>query len=76
MTTIFEGIGNLFTNFLFVPLHAFRSLELTNWWTANFINWIFMIICATALVYWCKQIALHQKNGENEQDTTAHSFLK
>jgi hypothetical protein len=34
-----------------------------------------MFICAYAIVYWCKQLKLHQDNGEENQDTTAHSFL-
>jgi len=27
-------------------------------------------------VYWIKQLQLHKDNGEESQDTTAHSFLK
>jgi hypothetical protein len=49
---------------------------LTHWFLANGINWLFMIICAYATWYWCKQLTQHQKSGEENQDTTAHSFLK
>jgi hypothetical protein len=76
MKAFFEGIQWLFENILFI-LHDFlRHLELEHWFAANTINWIFMIICAVAIVYWCKQLNLHEKNGEENQDTTAHSFLK
>jgi hypothetical protein len=76
MKAFFEGIQYLFVEILFAPLDFLRSMELTSWWGANALNWIFMIICAAALVYWCKQLAIHQKNNEENQDTTAHSFLK
>jgi hypothetical protein len=76
MKAFFEGIQYLFVDILFAPFDMFRSLELSNWWGANILNWIFMIICAVAIVYWCKQLNIHQKNNEENQDTTAHSFLK
>jgi len=75
MTAFFEAIGSFFTDFLFVPLHFLRDLELVNWWTANTLTWIFILICCAAFVYWLKQIALFDKTGEDKQDTTAHSFL-
>ncbi|MFN3757007.1 MAG: DUF6341 family protein [Flavobacterium sp.] len=76
MKAFFEGIQYLFVEILFAPLDFLRSMELSSWWGANALNWIFMIICAAALVYWCKQLAIHQNNNEENQDTTAHSFLK
>lgn len=76
MKSFFEGIGSLFTDFLFVPFHALRELELTNWWLANAVNWLFIIICSVAMVYWIKQLNAHKANNEDVQDTTAHSFLK
>ncbi len=76
MRTFFEGIQWLFENILFIPQDYFRKLELTHWFTANAINWIFMIICSVAMVYWILQLKLHKDSGEENQDTTAHSFLK
>ncbi len=76
MKAFFEAIQSLFVDFLFIPLDFFRTLELSNWWLANSISWILMIICAYYIVYWCKQLTIHQKNNEENQDTTAHSFLK
>ncbi|MES2575182.1 MAG: uracil phosphoribosyltransferase [Bacteroidota bacterium] len=76
MTAFFEGIQWLFET-IFFALHNFlRELELTHWFAANTINWIFMIICSVAIVYWCKQLVIYDKKGEENQDTTAHSFLK
>jgi hypothetical protein len=76
MKTFFEGIQYLFVDILFAPLDFLRSLELRNWFGANIINWIFMIICVAAMVYWIKQLKLHKDNNDEYQDTTAHSFLK
>jgi len=75
MKAFFEAIGYLFTDILFIPLDFLRKLELANWWTANTITWIFIIICCAAFVYWLKQIKLFSETGEDKQDTTAHSFL-
>lgn len=75
MKAFFEAIQWFFENIMFAPLNYFRNLELTNWFAANTINWIFMIICTVAMVYWILQLKLHKDNNEEYQDTTAHSFL-
>lgn len=76
MKSFFEAIQYLFVDVLFLPFDGLRSLELTNWWAANFINWIFIIICCVAMLYWLKQLRVFKANNEDDQDTTAHSFLK
>ena len=76
MRAFFEGIQTLFVDYLFVPYDFFRHMEPASWWGANLMNWIFMLICAGATWYWCKQLKLHTDSGEENQDTTAHSFLK
>lgn len=76
MKSFWEGIQYFFEQILFVPMDFFRSLELENWWTANIINWIFIIVCIVAVLYWLKQLRIFQSNNEDVQDTTAHSFLK
>lgn len=76
MKSFFEGIQYLFEEILFIPMNFFAKTELENWWTANIINWIFTIICCVALVYWLKQLQIFKNNNDDEQDTTAHSFLK
>ena len=76
MKAFFEAIQSLFVDFLFKPLDALRALELKNWFLANGISWILMGICAYYVVYWCKQLKKHRHDDEENQDTTAHSFLK
>jgi hypothetical protein len=75
MKSLFEGIAFLFTDVLFVPFDMMRELELTNWWAANAINWLLILVCMGATAYWIKQLSLFKKNNEDNQDTTAHSFL-
>jgi len=76
MRAFFEGIQSLFVDFLFKPLDFLRSIELGSWWLANFVSWALMIVCAYYIVYWCKELAKHKAKNEENQDTTAHSFLK
>ncbi len=76
MKAFFEGIQTLFVDFLFKPLDGLRFLELSNWWLANIISWALMIVCTYYVIYWCKQLKEHRDNNEENQDTTAHSFLK
>jgi hypothetical protein len=76
MKAFFEGIQWLFENIFFIPQNYLRELELQHWFAANTVNWIFMIICAAAMVYWIKQLKLHKDNNDEYQDTTAHSFFK
>lgn len=76
MRSFFEAIQSLFENFFFLPYAYLRDLELSSWWGANLVNWIFLIICCVATVYWVKQLRLHNESGEDKQDTTAHSFLE
>lgn len=76
MKSFFEAIQYLFEEVLFIPMNFFAKVELGNWWAANLVNWILMIICIIAMVYWLKQLQIFKKNGEDIQDTTAHSFLK
>nr|WP_315157273.1 uracil phosphoribosyltransferase [uncultured Flavobacterium sp.] len=76
MKAFFEAIQFLFVDILFKPLDLLRDLELVSWFAANTINWIFMIICSAAIVYWIKQLQIFDDAGTENQDTTAHSFLK
>ena len=76
MKAFFEAIQFLFVDILLKPLDLFREFELISWFGANFINWIFMIICSAAIVYWIKQLQIFDEAGTENQDTTAHSFLK
>ena len=76
MKSLFEGIGTLFTDILLAPYDWLRALELSNWWLANILNWVFIIICIGAMAYWLKQLKIFKDNNDDTQDTTAHSSLK
>lgn len=75
MKKIFEGIAWLFEEILFLPYSILRELELTNWAFANTINWIFLVVGLSAMIYWVLQLNLFDKKGEENKDTSAHSFL-
>ena len=75
MKAFFEGIQWFFDNIFFVIHDFLRELEPKSWFAANILNWVFMIICASAMVYWIRQLKSHEQNGEENQDTSAHSFL-
>ena len=76
MKAFFEGIQTVFVHLFFKPLDFLRSLELSNWWLANIVSWALLITCGYFIVYWCRQLKEHRDNNEENQDTTAHSFLK
>lgn len=76
MTSFFNGLGFLFEKVLFLPMDLFAKLELENWWTANIITWIFILITCCFFVFWLKKLQFFKANDEDTQDTTAHSFLK
>jgi hypothetical protein len=75
MKNFFEGIAWLFEEFLFLPYALLRQVEETNWTLANSLNWIFLLIGFSAMVYWVLQLNLFDKNGEEDKDPSAHSFL-
>lgn len=75
MKNFFEGIAWLFEEKLFLPFSLLRELELTHWTLANTINWMFLIVGFAAMIYWILQLNLFDKNGEEDKDPSAHSFL-
>ena len=75
MRSFFEAIDFLFVKILFAPMDLFRAIELKNWWLGNIVTWIFIIMCCAATWYWIQQLRLFKANNDDDQDTTAHSFL-
>lgn len=75
MKEIFEGIAWLFEKVLFVPYNALRELQLTSWFAANIMNWIFLVVGFAAFIYWMMQLKKYNDNNEEDRDPTAHSFL-
>jgi Kef-type K+ transport system membrane component KefB len=75
MKDFFYAIQDLFVNVLFAPYDALRALELDNWWTANIVSWIFVVICFVAFIYWMKQLKSYNDNNEEDKSITSHSYL-
>ena len=75
MKAFFEGIAWLFEEILFLPHEVLRELELTSWTLANSVNWIFLIVGFSAMVYWVVQLNIFEKSGDEDKDPSAHSFL-
>ncbi|GAA0737337.1 DUF6341 family protein [Gaetbulibacter jejuensis] len=75
MKDFFYAIQDLFVNVLFTPLDGLRALELENWWAVNGLNWIFMVICFVAFVYWMGQLKKFNNNNEEDKSVTAHRYL-
>ncbi len=73
MKAFFEGIQDLFVNYLFAPYDFFRFME--SWWAANIINWILAIIGMVAFVYWMLQLKQYNDNGEEDKSISSHSYL-
>ncbi len=73
MRAFFEGIEDLFVNGLFWPYDFFRFME--NWWTANMVNWIFVLLGTVAFIYWMRQLNIFHDNGEEDKSITSHSYL-
>ncbi|MAC92424.1 MAG: uracil phosphoribosyltransferase [Flavobacteriaceae bacterium] len=75
MKAFFESIAWLFEEILFLPYSFFRELELSSWTLANSVNWVFLVVGFSAMIYWVLQLNLFDKNGEEDKDPSAHSFL-
>ncbi len=75
MKDFFYAIQDLFVNVLFAPLDTLRSLELENWFAANFISWIFILIGFVAMVYWMLQLKKFDANNEEDKSISSHSYL-
>ena len=61
---------------LLAPMVSLAELELTNWWSANTLNWVFMIICFAAMLYWLKQLKVFNDEGTEKREVVSHSFFE
>ena len=75
MKAFFEAIQDFFLEYGFLPLDTLRKMELENWWAANGLNWVFMIIGSIAFVYWMIQLKKYNDNGEEDKSISSHSYL-
>lgn len=75
MKDFFYAIQDLFVNVLFAPFDALRFLELENWFVANTISWLFILIGFVAFLYWMKQLKGYNDNNEEDKSISSHSYL-
>ena len=75
MKDFFYAIQDLFVDVLLAPYSALATLELENWFVANTISWIFILIGFVAMVYWMLQLRSFDKNNEENKSITSHSYL-
>lgn len=75
MKDFFNGIADLFVDYLFLPYDALRALELDNWWLANIFSWLFIVIGFVAFAYWMLQLKKYNDNNEEDKSVTSHSYL-
>jgi len=75
MKDFFYAIQDLFVNVLFAPFDALRALELENWFAANIVSWLFVLIGFVAFLYWMKQLKGYNDNNEENKSITSHSYL-
>ena len=75
MKEIFEAIAWLFEEVLFIPHNILAEIELNNWWVANGVNFLFLLVGFVAMVYWINQLKIFNDRGEENKDPSAHSFL-
>lgn len=75
MKDFFYAIQDLFVNVVFAPFNALKALELENWWGANLISFIFIIIGILAFIYWMLQLKKHSSNNEEDKSISSHSYL-
>ena len=79
MKSFFEGIQWLFEKIFFAIHDVLRFTEIEprwGWWVANIFNWAIAGLITYYIWYWIKQLQIQKDNNEENQDTTAHSFLK
>tara|TARA_B100000963_G_scaffold72696_2_gene60782 strand:+ start:487 stop:717 length:231 start_codon:yes stop_codon:yes gene_type:complete len=71
---LFAAIEFLFVEVLFIPFDFIR-LEISTWFFQNAINFSFILVISSALIYWTLQLLKFDKSGDEKNDVTAHSFL-
>lgn len=62
ITSILEATGDAITAAL-SPFKALAKTEITNWWGANFMSWVFISIGIFGFVYVLIQIRKYEKDG-------------
>ena len=75
MKDFFAGIQEFFETVLFVHFNILREIELENWWMANLVTWIFLVILVVSFTYWMLQLKSFNDNNEEDKSISSHSYL-
>ena len=75
MKDFFAGIQEFFETVLFAPFNILREIELENWWMANLVTWIFLVILVVSFTYWMLQLKSFNDNNEEDKSISSHSYL-
>ena len=75
MKDFFYAIQDLFVNILFTPFDVLTKIELSNWFGANIVSWIFIVITFVAFIYWMLRLKSFNANNEEDKSISAHSYL-
>jgi len=59
----FRALADFFTEVLFVPYDAVRSMD--GWWVSNFFNAVLFFITFGLLIYWLGQLQKFRKAKVN-----------
>lgn len=71
----FYGIQDIGEALLIDPFDKLRAFELENWWGANLLNWVFLLILIVALTYWMLEIKKYNDLDNEDREAKAHGFL-
>ncbi|MCA0932896.1 uracil phosphoribosyltransferase [Lutimonas saemankumensis] len=55
----FRALGNFFTEVLFYPYEAIRSID--GWWMSNLFNMVLFVITSGLFIYWLGQLRKYRK---------------
>lgn len=76
MQHLCDLIQYFFENILFAPLDYLRTIQQSNWWAANALNWIYIVVAFVFFVYWIIQLKHYSDKKDERTDIISHSFFK
>ena len=62
---IWELLGKLFENVLFLPYDLLRN-GASNWWVSNVVSWMLILIGFVMLFYWMGQMLKYKREGKED----------
>lgn len=63
-------IAHIFEHGFFVPLDGLRHWQLSTWWGANLINWVFLLTFFVLFGYWLFKLNIfHEHDKQNTHET-------